>query len=1093
MKERKIVAAISSVLLALGMQASIAEASAVEEEAVLEESIEETSHRYRREQASGLAFQGGTQSGAMTVASPREDSVKPLEWGPDAKGTYAAIAIGQGANGGRDSVSIGYQTLTTDPDQSQNTAAVALGNYAEVKGRFGMALGYVSKAEAEGATAVGSFSSASGVHSVVLGRGANSSAEGSIAAGYKASAEATGAVALGSGSLAQEANVVSVGSDTLKRKVVNVARGVSDFDAVNMGQLNETNQRIDFAEIGSGASSVRIGTVAVGDNSKASAIRATAVGMNANAYGDNTVVVGQGATASSAQGIAIGSAASVGGHASVAIGYFTKLGDGATNSVALGARSETDEQNVVSVGAPTRLRKIVNMAAGVADMDAVNMGQLNATNTRVHATETSVSNVSQGRDGIVRVGGDVIFVAPGASGIDALAIGSAASVEGARSMAIGNQSGVTSAADGVAVGYGSLVGRAGWGDSATAVGANARATGGGSTVLGAYASSDVYDASVVGSRAKATGSSGTAIGAYASVSGYNSVALGANSVADKQGIVSVGSADFTRKIVRVSAGDISAASTDVVNGSQLHSTNIAVEALEGKFEQNQSAIEVVNDALAQVVTYDSGEKDAVTLGAGAGGVAVKLKNVAAGVADTDAVNLGQLKSVGDSVGALSERAVQYDDEVGNGRASVTFGGAASSDGGKTGGTRLKNVAQGDVSALSTDAVNGAQLHAVSVTLSNLGDAVHNVENGGGIRYFQANGGTTPMAASEANGVGSTAMGPSARANGESTVALGNGAVASQAGDVAIGAGAVADRGAAHYTGKYSGAENRSVGTVAVGSVGAERTIGHVADGVMATDAVNMRQLDGAVAQAKSYTDQRITAVSNIAISVGEDLTKLDARVTKVEGDVTRIDGDLTSLRNGTTGMFRVNSDEQTTAAPAASGRNSVAGGSGATASGEKSSALGSNSLAVGKNAVALGAGSVADRDDSVSVGREGGERQIVNVAPGVAGTDAVNVNQLRELGQGLNQQVAGVRNDMQRMDSRMSAGIAAAMAVASLPQPYRPGKSMVAIGGATWRGETGVAIGVSTISRNGEWIVKGNATSTSRGDYGASVGVGFQW
>lgn len=1093
MKETKIVAAISGVLLALGMQASSAEARAVEEEAVLEESIEETSRKYSLGQANGFRLASGTRSGAITVSSLRANSVDSILLGPQAKGGYAAIAIGQEATAENDSISIGYQALTVDPTQSGNTAAVALGNYAEVQGRFGTALGYVSKAMAADATAIGSFSNASGARSAALGRGAHSTADDSLAVGYEAYSEASGAVALGSGSLAKEANVVSVGSDALKRKVVNVARGVGEFDAVNMGQLNETNQRIDFAEIGSGASSLRNGTVAVGAFSKASAVGASAVGVNAKAYGQDTVAFGQGATASSNQGVAIGTAASVDGASSVAIGYFAKLSAAATNSVALGARSETDEQNVVSVGAPTRLRKIVNMAPGVADTDAVNVGQLNAISARVNATETSVANVSQGREGMVRVTSDVSFVAPMATGVDALAIGSAASVDGARSTAIGNQSGVIAAADGLAVGYGSLIGRAGWGDGATAVGANAKATGGGSTVLGAYASSDVYDASVVGLRAKATGSSGTAIGAYASVSGYNSVALGANSVADQQGVVSVGSANFTRKIVRVSAGDISATSTDVVNGSQLHSTNIAVEALEGKIEQNQSAIVVVNDALGQVVTYDSGEKEAVTLGVGSGGAAVKLRNVAAGVAETDAVNVGQLKSIGDSVGVLSERAVQYDDEVDNGKATVTFGGAASSDGGKTGGTRLTNVARGDVSALSTDAVNGAQLHAVSVMLSNLGDAVHNVENGGGIRYFQANGGTTPMAASEANGVGSTAMGPSARANGESTVALGNGAVASQAGDVAIGAGAVADRGAAHYTGKYSGAENRTVGTVAVGSAGAERTIGHVADGVMATDAVNIRQLDGAVAQAKSYTDQRITAVSNIAISVGEDLTKLDARVTKVEGDVARVDGDVTSLRNGTTGMFRVNSDEQTTAAPAANGRNSVAGGSGATASGENSSALGSNSLAVGENSVALGAGSVADRDDSVSVGSEGGERQIVNVAPGTAGTDAVNVNQLRELGQGLNQQVAGVRNDIRKMDNRMSAGIAAAMAVASLPQPYRPGKSMVAIGGATWRGETGVAIGVSTISRNGEWIVKGNATSTSRGDYGASVGVGFQW
>ncbi|WP_346779020.1 YadA-like family protein [Burkholderia sp. Ac-20384] len=94
---------------------------------------------------------------------------------------------------------------------------------------------------------------------------------------------------------------------------------------------------------------------------------------------------------------------------------------------------------------------------------------------------------------------------------------------------------------------------------------------------------------------------------------------------------------------------------------------------------------------------------------------------------------------------------------------------------------------------------------------------------------------------------------------------------------------------------------------------------------------------------------------------------------------------------------------------------------------------------------------------------------------------------------GLGGQIAGVRNDLQNMDRRLSAGVAAAMAMAGLPQAYLPGRSMVALGGGTWRGESGVALGLSTISDNGKWVVKGSASSTSRGDVGGSVGVGYQW
>jgi autotransporter adhesin len=67
------------------------------------------------------------------------------------------------------------------------------------------------------------------------------------------------------------------------------------------------------------------------------------------------------------------------------------------------------------------------------------------------------------------------------------------------------------------------------------------------------------------------------------------------------------------------------------------------------------------------------------------------------------------------------------------------------------------------------------------------------------------------------------------------------------------------------------------------------------------------------------------------------------------------------------------------------------------------------------------------------------------------------------------------------------------MATAGLPQAYLPGKSMFSLAGGTWRGESGYAMGLSTVSDNGKWVIKGTASGSSRGDYGGSVGVGYQW
>jgi autotransporter adhesin len=84
-------------------------------------------------------------------------------------------------------------------------------------------------------------------------------------------------------------------------------------------------------------------------------------------------------------------------------------------------------------------------------------------------------------------------------------------------------------------------------------------------------------------------------------------------------------------------------------------------------------------------------------------------------------------------------------------------------------------------------------------------------------------------------------------------------------------------------------------------------------------------------------------------------------------------------------------------------------------------------------------------------------------------------------------------SDIQNVNNHANAGVAAAMASAGLPQAYEPGKSMAAMAGGTFRGESSVAIGVSTISEGGRWVYKVNGSADSRGDAAVSVGAGIQW
>ena len=214
----------------------------------------------------------------------------------------------------------------------------------------------------------------------------------------------------------------------------------------------------------------------------------------------------------------------------------------------------------------------------------------------------------------------------------------------------------------------------------------------------------------------------------------------------------------------------------------------------------------------------------------------------------------------------------------------------------------------------------------------------------------------------------------------------------------------------------------------------------------------------------------------------------------------------------------------------ATGKNSVAIGGNSNAAVEDAVAIG-NGAAVkpeaAKGSVAIGAGAQAgkahtgaysldpsatvagkpsDATRVVSVGSEGNEAQIQNVAAGVVSntsTDAVNGSQLHATNQSINRlgdtvnniggNVTRLSDKVDNMDRDYRAGIAGSNAAASLPQVYLPGKSMVAAAAGTFKGQNALAVGYSSISDNGKLIWKAQANLNSRADVGVGVGIGYLW
>ncbi|MDO4694569.1 MAG: YadA-like family protein, partial [Eikenella sp.] len=286
--------------------------------------------------------------------------------------------------------------------------------------------------------------------------------------------------------------------------------------------------------------------------------------------------------------------------------------------------------------------------------------------------------------------------------------------------------------------------------------------------------------------------------------------------------------------------------------------------------------------------------------------------------------------------------------------------------------------------------------------------------------------------------------------------------------------------------------------------------------------VDLKNTDGNIAISKAGTDNNVgfdlAPVLNVGPSTGGNPVTINGNAGTI-GGLTNKTFDPTNFTSGQAAT----EDQLAQVAATAGKRNTVSAGSNivvtpTTANGVTNFEVATNpnmtltsvttTDAAGNQTVTNGNGvtitPAAAGKAPVSLTGDGlnnGGNKITNVAEGTAGTDAVNVDQLNKAinnvnvtipGQ-LNSRLNGIEGRLDKVENTANAGVAQAIATAGLPQAYLPGKSMVAVGGGYYRGETGYAVGFSTISDGGNWIIKGTASGNSRGHFGASVGAGYQW
>ena len=528
-----------------------------------------------------------------------------------------------------------------------------------------------------------------------------------------------------------------------------------------------------------------------------------------------------------------------------------------------------------------------------------------------------------------------------------------------------------------------------------------------------------------------------------------------------------------KKITNVEAGDVAENSKDAVNGGQLYDVAKNVADLVGPDAK-------IDPATGKVTVADP-TKGIGETGKGNIGDAIKhVNDLAKNAADTakkhTTVEQGDNIVVEESTNAdggkhykvstardLNVDSVKAGDTtVNNDGVTINNGPSMTKDGINANNTKVTNVADGVDAA---DAVNKGQLDKVDTKVSNVAQNVVNVL--GGDATVNGNGDITM------SNIGETGKG--------------------NINDAIKSVNDLAKKAAAEKT-SVKAKEGRSNVTVTEGvnaaggheyTVDVERSVTNAG-----SDYVTVTNNHDADSNTTTYT-------VDVSAKTKASLAKADSAVQ----GLTSKDGNL-NFTKGANGNVEVSFNDNLNVKNVTTDRVQVANGpsmskDGINAAGKAISNVANGNVAKdSKDAVNGGqlhetAQSVADvigggatvKDGKVVAGQNGIGNTGQNTVHGAIA--AINQNTANNFNQ--------IRGDLRKMDRDLRGGIAGALATAGLPQAFRPGKSMVAAAASTYRGQSGLAIGVSRISDNGKVILKVTGNTNSRGDFGGTIGAGYQW
>ena len=679
------------------------------------------------------------------------------------------IAIGYGSNAksddGRAGVAVGDYANASDGlgvaigayARSDKVGATAIGTasragginslammrQAAANGNYSVAIGSVSWAQGESSFAMGASATAKGDQSIAIGNvlQQSASASGTTKTKYNGldNTQSNGvrSVAIGSGAKTNGDDSFAFGSGAKTGKF-KIERDTYLNDSVtNPDVAGVANKAIAFgttanatgnASIAFGANSLGAETnsiafgveakarkadaIAFGSNANASEANAIAFGSNAEALHENVITIGKDSKATKKGAMTIGESAQSNANNSLALGNGTIINQEDIKNK--NAKYTNDgfeiENGVVAIANKGKERRLVNLAAGREDTDAVNVKQLSEVNDNLaksiagenyngysvdatgrysyKAPDFNIKNLTlhNVKEAVELAQTNYVSVK---STIDPTTEGSNydnKGAQGAGSIALGESTGTNAAAvDSVAIGHNTKVN----GNNTVAIGANITAATNGSVILGDSSKAD-------GSHATETVAS-KAIDSHT----YNFV----GKAKDAGRFVSVGEKGNERQIKNVAAGHVEADSTDAINGSQLYAVASRVEqgwkitaAQTGTGEVSGNAEKKV--AMGDTVTFTAGNNIKITQ---------NEKNLT--VATKENVTFTNVTTGNTS---LDDKGL-----------TIKNGPSVTKDGINAGDKKITNVSNGTISADSKDAVNGSQLHATNQNVTNNANNIAN--------------------------------------------------------------------------------------------------------------------------------------------------------------------------------------------------------------------------------------------------------------------------------------------------------------------------------------------------------------------------------